>query len=71
MMATRHDIERRMTPREYLERERKAETKSEFIGSDVLAIAGGSPEHNAVASDALIAQNEPLVEHYVRLESGI
>ena len=60
-MATQPNVERRLTPQEYLERERAAETKSEYIGGDVLAMAGGSPEHNAIASDALIALGRRLL----------
>lgn len=38
----------RLTPQEYLERERKAETKSEYDGGYVTAMAGASKEHNRV-----------------------
>jgi Uma2 family endonuclease len=37
-----------ITPQEYLERERKAETKSEFYDGLIVAMAGASPEHNAI-----------------------
>lgn len=35
----------RLTPQEYLERERKAETKSEYHGGVVVAMGGASKEH--------------------------
>ena len=38
----------RLTPAEYLARERKSETKSEFIGGQVLAMAGASEQHNLI-----------------------
>lgn len=33
----------------YLERERCAETKSELVNGEIVAMAGGSPKHNAIA----------------------
>lgn len=41
----------RLTPQEYLERERYAETKSEYRGGVLVAMAGASPEHNAITSN--------------------
>ncbi|HZP81316.1 MAG TPA: Uma2 family endonuclease [Chthonomonadaceae bacterium] len=41
----------RLTPQEYLEREQKAETKSEYHGGIVVAMAGASPEHNTITSN--------------------
>lgn len=61
-MSAQPSVERRLTPQEYLERERLAPTKSEYINGDVLAMAGGSPEHNAIASNALIALGRRLSE---------
>jgi Uma2 family endonuclease len=43
----------RLTPQEYLERERKAETKSEYHGGIVVAMAGASPEHNIIVFDLI------------------
>jgi Uma2 family endonuclease len=37
-----------LTPQEYLERERKAETKSEYYGGEVVPMAGASKEHNRI-----------------------
>jgi Uma2 family endonuclease len=50
-MSAQPNVERRLSPQEYLARERQAETKSEYIGGDVLAMAGGSPNHSRIASD--------------------
>src|ERR1051325_992618 len=38
----------RLTPEEYLEQEQKAETKSEYYDGYIVAMAGASPEHNAI-----------------------
>ncbi|HZO88260.1 MAG TPA: hypothetical protein VFB38_07955 [Chthonomonadaceae bacterium] len=38
----------RLTPQEYLEREHKAERKSEYHGGIVVAMAGASPEHYTI-----------------------
>ena len=48
-MAT--SVARYVTPEEYLERERKAETKSEYRQGKIFAIPGGT------TNDALIAVN--------------
>src|SRR3712207_5979550 len=39
----------RLTPAEYLEIERTAETKNEFYAGEMFAMAGASPEHNLIA----------------------
>lgn len=43
-----------VTPQEYLDRERKAEYKSEYLAGEVLAMAGASREHNLIATNILI-----------------
>jgi len=40
-----------VTPEEYLAGEREATTKSEYIAGEIFAMAGGTPEHSAVATD--------------------
>lgn len=37
------------TPEQYLELERDAETKSEYLSGQIFAMAGASPRHNAIA----------------------
>src|SRR5688572_32948988 len=36
---------------EYIERERKSETKNELRSGEIVAMAGGSPKHNAIAQN--------------------
>src|SRR6478672_4613835 len=40
-----------ISPEEYLERERQAETKSEYFAGEVFAMAGGTPEHSLIAAN--------------------
>ncbi len=40
-----------VTPEEYLARERAAETKSEYYGGHIFAMADGSEEHNLICSN--------------------
>jgi Uma2 family endonuclease len=42
-----------ITPEQYLERERQAETKSEYFAGEIFAMAGGSPEHSLISSNVL------------------
>lgn len=39
------------TPQEYLELEQASEFKSEYLSGQIFAMAGGSPEHSAIASN--------------------
>lgn len=41
-----------MSVREYLDREREAATKHEFFGGRLIEVAGGTPNHNRIATDA-------------------
>jgi len=40
-----------LTPQEYLERERAAETKSEYYGGEMFAMAGASLQHVTIAAN--------------------
>src|SRR5579883_3387590 len=40
-----------LSPQEYLARERKAETKSEYYGGALVAMAGASQEHNRITAN--------------------
>ena len=52
-----------ISPEEYLRRERDAETKSEYFDGRVYAMAGASPEHNKLATDAARALGNLLEPH--------
>ncbi len=39
------------TPEQYLELEENSEFKSEYLSGQIFAMAGGSPEHSAIASN--------------------
>lgn len=41
----------RLTPRQYLVRERAAEQRSEFFDGEIVAMAGASPRHAAIAQN--------------------
>ncbi len=51
---------RGLTPQEYLERERKAEVKSEYHSGIVVAMAGASKAHNAIVFDTALALGTQL-----------
>jgi Uma2 family endonuclease len=40
-----------VTDDEYLEREQRSEVKHELLHGTIVAMAGGSPEHNAIAGN--------------------
>lgn len=45
---------------EYLERERRGETKHELVHGIAIAMAGGTPKHNAIAANVIIALGQRL-----------
>ena len=51
-----------ISPEEYLARERVAEYKSEYVNGHILAMAGGTLEHNLVAGNTHNALNTALRE---------
>jgi Uma2 family endonuclease len=51
---------RRFTPEEYLEIERKATFKSDYLNGQIYAMAGGDPKHSAVAANVITALSMQL-----------
>jgi len=49
-----------LTPEEYLEIERRAETRSEYLDGEMFAMAGASIEHNAIVANLLIELGQQL-----------
>src|SRR5215211_2428085 len=59
MTAARAEA-RRVSPAEYLARERRAQTKSEYLGGFVVAMSGASRLHNYVTLDIAVALHQQL-----------
>jgi Uma2 family endonuclease len=49
-----------VTADEYLERERRSETKHELVHGVAVAMAGGTPKHNAIAANVIGALKQRL-----------
>jgi Uma2 family endonuclease len=47
-------IKSKYTPQEYLEIERKAETKSEYFNGEIFALAGASKEHILIVTNIIV-----------------
>jgi len=58
MVARLKDIA--VTPQEYLERERRAETKSEFYDGVIVAMSGASRQHDRIVGDIFTEINLQL-----------
>lgn len=43
----------KMTPADYLDRERQAATKSEYVAGEIFAMAGASPAHNLIVGNVV------------------
>ena len=50
----------RLTEAEYLERERRAEFKSEFYDGEIFAMSGGTPPHSQIAANSIRALGNKL-----------
>lgn len=57
MVALRESL---VTPEEYLERKRIAETKSEYIAGEIVAMADGSPRHRLIGANVTAGQHAGL-----------
>jgi Uma2 family endonuclease len=51
-----------LTPEQYLERERRAETKREYFAGELFAMAGGSKEHNIITVNLTRELSSQLLE---------
>ncbi|MDQ2712170.1 MAG: Uma2 family endonuclease [Acidobacteriota bacterium] len=59
-----------MSPEEYLERERHAETKSEYLRGEVFAMAGGTPNHALISANVAGELRQQLRERPCRVYSS-
>ena len=59
-----------LTPQEYLVRERRAETKSEYLRGEVFAMSGASREHNLIAGNVNRELSEQLRERPCEVYQG-
>jgi Uma2 family endonuclease len=50
----------RITPQEYLERERRTETKSEYYAGEIFAMEGASRKHGLIVTNLIIALGTQL-----------
>ncbi|MBI5016123.1 MAG: Uma2 family endonuclease [Deltaproteobacteria bacterium] len=50
----------RMTPKEYLEAERKADLKSEYLAGEVFAMAGAGESHNLIVANLIVGLGTQL-----------
>lgn len=60
----------RLTPEEYLIRERAAETKSEYYNGEVFAMAGASERHNLIVSNLVFSLVGSLRQRDCRVYSN-
>jgi Uma2 family endonuclease len=44
-----------LTPEQYLEIERKAEFRSEYLNGEVFAMSGGTPNHGWIVANTAVA----------------
>jgi Uma2 family endonuclease len=60
----------RLTPEEYLVRERLAETKSEYYQGQVFAMAGASEKHNVIVTNLVLSLGNSLRRRDCRVYSS-
>jgi Uma2 family endonuclease len=53
-------LKNRMSPEEYLSRERAAEYKSEYFAGEVFAMVGASEEHNLIVTNLIVELGSQL-----------
>jgi Uma2 family endonuclease len=59
-----------LTPQEYLARERRAETKSEYLRGEVFAMSGASRKHNLIATNVAGELRQRLRERPCEVYQG-
>lgn len=59
-----------ISPEEYLDRERQAETKSEYFAGEIFAMAGGSEEHNVITVNLARELSSQLLERPCQVYGG-
>lgn len=70
IMSAQKQIRTMLTAEEYLEQEKAADFKSEFVNGDVTAMAGGSSEHDEIATNILSSLKQQLRERPCRVFSS-
>ncbi|HMV83981.1 MAG TPA: Uma2 family endonuclease [Blastocatellia bacterium] len=55
MATSEKELVYRYTPEEYLAFERASKTKHEYLDGEIYAMAGGSPKHNQICFNAIVA----------------
>ena len=59
-----------LTPQEYLARERRAESKNEYLRGEVFAMSGASREHNLIATNVAAELRQRLRERECEVYQG-
>ncbi|WPL16003.1 hypothetical protein Thiowin_00934 [Thiorhodovibrio winogradskyi] len=57
----------KITPAEYLDQERRAENKSEYVAGEIFAMAGASPAHNLIVGNLVTELNSALKQRPCRV----
>ena len=55
-------LKTRLTPEEYLQLERAAETRSEYLNGEMIAMPGASREHNLIVTNLLVTLGTELFD---------
>ncbi len=69
-LPAENPLPRRYTPEEYIELERQAEDKSEYLDGYIYAMAGASPTHAAITANVTVAIGSQLKGSRCRIFSS-
>jgi Uma2 family endonuclease len=61
MATPQKDFVYRYTPEEYLTLERASETKHEYLDGEIYVMAGGSPKHNQICFNTIVAIGAQII----------